>query len=466
MKERPADEAGPTGRSPRRRSLGARLMLATLGFCLLFTVAAAAVQTWSAWRANKAAMEADLALIDRMYAGALAKANWDLDREQIATYAQILSQAPSVGQVRITVRLPVGPPLVFEQVRPGWVQSSVAPVHRSDLRYEPFPGRTEVVGQLRLAGDEAKLWRQLREELAGIFVTQALQSLLLASLVMALFHRLVTVHVRRIARHLERLSPQTLGEPLRLARAERDDDELGLLVTGVNQLQDKLSGHLERQQRFEHELAAHRDRLSELVLERTAELEAVNHRLEQLSRTDALTGLANRRSFDQVKQAEFLRARRNRQPLALLLCDIDYFKRFNDTYGHGEGDACLRAVAEVLRAVVQRGGDLVARIGGEEFAILLPGSGLEAGLAVAARVRAGMAERAIAHAGSEVTPFVTLSMGLALLDEEHDPHFEALFRRADQALYRAKHEGRDRVVAAPPGPPGTPAAPTSTKGPP
>ena len=425
-------------------------MLATLGFCLLFTLAAAAVQTWSAWRAGKAAMEADLALIGRMYGGALAKANWDLDREQIATYAEILSQAPSVGQVRIAVRLSVGPPLVYERVRPGWVQSSVAPAYQTELRYEPFPGRSETVGSLRLAGDEAKLWARLRAELLGIFATQALQSLLLASLVMALFHRLVTVHVRRIARHLTRLTPLTLGQPLRLERPERSDDELGLLVTGVNQLQDNLSDYLQRQQRFEHELAAHRDRLSELVLERTAELEAANRQLEQLSRTDALTGLANRRSFDQVKQAEFQRARRHGQPLTLLLCDIDYFKRFNDTYGHGEGDACLRAVAGVLREVVQRGGDLVARIGGEEFAILLPDSDMDAGLAVAALLRARLAELAIAHAGSEVSPFVTLSMGLASLDAEGDPHFEALFRRADQALYRAKDEGRDRAMPAPP----------------
>ena len=432
----------------RHRSLGKQLMLATLGFCLLFTLAAAAFQTWSAWRAGKQAMEADLALIERMYKGALAKANWDLDRDQIGTYAEILSQAPSVGEVLISVRLPVGPPLVFERTRPGWTASSTTLVHRATLRYEPFPGRSEVVGELVLSGDEDQLKRRLRDALLGIIATQALQSLLLASLVMALFHGLVTVHVRRIARHLAQLTPLTLGRPLVLERAGRSDDELGLLVSGVNELQSNLSDYLERQQRFEHELAAHRDRLSELVLERTTELQTVNRQLEELSRTDALTGLANRRSFDQVKQTEFLRALRNGQPLSLLLCDIDYFKRFNDTYGHAEGDACLRRVAGALREAAHRTGDLVARIGGEEFAILLPGSSTEAGLAVAERVRAAMARLAIAHAGSEVSPHVTLSMGLALLDPATDSQFETMFRRADKALYRAKDSGRDRVLAA------------------
>ena len=424
-------------------------MLATLAFCLLFTMAAAAARTWSAWRAGVRGMEGELALIERMYAGALAKASWDMDRDQVETYATILSQAPSVGRVRISLRLPVGAPVIFERVRADWEPSSVAPVHMAQLTYEPFPGRVEQVGQLVLAGDEAQLWRQLRHELLGIFVAQAVQSLLLASLVMALFHRLVTVHVRRIARHLAQLTPLTLGRPLALDRPERNDDELALLVTGVNQLQNNLSDYLERQQRFEHELAAHRDRLSELVLERTAELQAVNQRLEALSRTDSLTGLANRRSFDQTTLVEFQRARRNGQPLALLLCDIDYFKRYNDTYGHAEGDSCLRKVGGALLAVVQRSGDLAARIGGEEFAILLPGSSAATGLALGERLREALVELAIPHAGSEVSPYVTLSMGLATIDPVADQQFESLFRRADQALYRAKDEGRDRVLSAP-----------------
>lgn len=423
-------------------------MLATLAFCLVFTLAAAALRTWSAWRAGIRSMEADLALIERMYEGALAKASWDMDRDQVETYATILSQAPSVGRVRISLRLPVGAPVVFERVRADWEPSSVAPVHKALLTYEPFPGRTEQVGQLMLSGDEAQLWRQLRHELLGIFVAQALQSLLLASLVMALFHRLVTVHVRRIARHLAQLTPLTLGRTLVLDRPERNDDELALLVTGVNQLQNNLSDYLEQQQRFEHELAAHRDRLSELVLERTAELQTVNQQLEALSRTDSLTGLANRRSFDQTTLIEFQRARRNGQPLALLLCDIDYFKRYNDTYGHAEGDACLRKVGGALLAMVQRSGDMAARIGGEEFAILLPGSSPATGLALAERLREALADLAIPHTTSEVSPHVTLSMGLATLEPGADQQFESLFRRADQALYRAKDEGRDRVLSA------------------
>jgi diguanylate cyclase (GGDEF)-like protein len=435
-------------RSLRPGSLASRLVLATLGFCLVFTMGAVAVRTWSAWRASVSAMASDLAMIERMYQGALAKANWDLDREQVRTYTDILSQAPSVGRVTITLRLPIGPPLVFDRARPGWRPSALAPVRHLPLVYEPFPGGTEPVGELVLAGDERMLWDQLRGELLAIVVAQALQSLLLASLVMLLFNRLVTVHVRRIAHHLAQINPLNLDQRLTLERPSLREDELELLVMGVNELQSNLSDYLQRQQRYEHELAEHRDRLSELVQERTTELEAANLQLETLSRTDALTGLGNRRSFDEVKHMEFLRSRRGGQPLALLLCDIDHFKRFNDTYGHGQGDDCLCRVAKALRQTLQRPGDVVTRIGGEEFAVLLPDTGPEAALGIAQRLRQAVSDLDIAHAGSDTAPHVTLSIGVACLDPAADTTFETLFHRADQALYRAKHDGRNRVAPA------------------
>ncbi len=431
---------------PRSGSLASRLVLATLGFCLVFTLGAVAVRTWSAWRASVTTMASDLAMMESMYKGALAKANWDLDRDQVRTYADILAQAPSVGRVTITLRLPVGPPLVFERARPGWRPSALAPVRHLPLTYEPFPGGSEGVGELTLTGDERLLWDQLRGELLTIVVAQGMQSLLLATLVMLLFNRLVTVHVRRIAHHLAQLTPLNLDRRLELERPVAREDELELLVQGVNALQNNLSDYLERQQRYEDELAEHRDRLTGLVQERTTELEAANEQLRTLSRTDALTGLGNRRAFDEVKQREFLRARRGNAPLALLLCDIDHFKRFNDTYGHSQGDDCLARVAKALRQTLLRPGDVVTRIGGEEFAVLLPETGATAALGIAERLRQATIELDIPHAGSDTAGHVTLSIGAACLDPVADTEFESLFHRADQALYRAKHAGRNQVA--------------------
>lgn len=197
---------------------------------------------------------------------------------------------------------------------------------------------------------------------------------MIAGLIMLLFNRSVTVHVRQIARHLSQLSPTTLERRLHLQRAASRDDELSLLESGINRLQEKLRTYLERQDRAEQALAAHRDRLAELVEERTAELRAANERLHALNRSDPLTGLANRRHFDETKQLEMRRARGQDLPLSVLMCDVDHFKNYNDSYGHAAGDQCLSQIAVLLRGLFNRSGELVTRLGGEEFAVLLPGS--------------------------------------------------------------------------------------------
>lgn len=194
------------------------------------------------------------------------------------------------------------------------------------------------------------------------------------------------------------------------------------------------------------DLAAHRDHLAELVEARTAELRAANRRLEELSRSDPLTGLANRRHFDELKDIEFRRTLRLGQPLSVLMCDLDCFKLYNDTYGHALGDQCLQAVADTLKRVFSRAGELVARIGGEEFAVLLPGADALVARTAAERLRQELAELAIEHSSSPVAAHVTLSIGVAQFEAETMDHFDVLMLRADQALYRAKRQGRDRIA--------------------
>ena len=144
-----------------------------------------------------------------------------------------------------------------------------------------------------------------------------------------------------------------------------------------------------------------------------ARLAQLNQELSVLSQTDALTGLANRRAFDQRLAEEVSRAARHAVPVALLVVDIDHFKAYNDHYGHPAGDACLRQVAAVLRECAGRPIDLVARLGGEEFAVLLPHQGSADAMQVAERCLRAVEAAAIAHAGSPVAPHVTLSVGVA-----------------------------------------------------
>ncbi len=177
--------------------------------------------------------------------------------------------------------------------------------------------------------------------------------------------------------------------------------------------------------------------LEQKVMQRTEEL-------RQMSMKDGLTGIANRRSFDERLAVELRRGMRTGAPLSLLMIDIDHFKQYNDHYGHFEGDDCIKAVAGVLATVVGRGSDLVARYGGEEFAILLPETDAAAAVLVASACLEAIRDLDIAHASSPVAPHVTLSIGLCTLKVSSEEETETLITHADQALYQAKRGGRNQ----------------------
>ncbi|MCJ8207901.1 diguanylate cyclase [Pseudomonas sp. RGM2987] len=440
---------GDTSQQPQTKafsSLGRRLVFATLVFCLVFTLAMVTLRTWLAWESNLSEMNSELALIDQVFQNTLAHAIWEMDRESLNQQVTSVASAAPVGRVVLNILRPGQLPEIIELNRYAAGQSGVAPVLHRQLVAQPYAGAHEKVGELIIEGDNQLLWERLWGEARSIVITQVIQSLLLAGLVMTMFNRLVTVHVVHIARHLGQLAPQTLSRHLKLQRAANRQDELSLLEAQVNELQDNLNAHLARQHSDELAIAASRDQLAELVEARTAELKAANQSLEALSRHDALTGLANRRYFDELKEIEFRRAIRHKTPLAVLMCDVDFFKIYNDTYGHMQGDECLKQIAETLRSVFGRSGEVTARVGGEEFVVVLPNVDAGQACEAAQRVRASLAERELPHSGSQVSPFVTLSIGVAVLDPDTMDHFDQLLQRADQALYRAKHQGRNRVA--------------------
>lgn len=169
--------------------------------------------------------------------------------------------------------------------------------------------------------------------------------------------------------------------------------------------------------------------------------------LQNLAARDALTGIANRRSFDSALHLEWARAQRESQPLSLILADVDYFKRYNDNYGHPQGDECLRQVAGSIASAVYRPADLAARYGGEEFAIIMPNTDAVGALAVAERVGERIRALRLPHAHSEVADHVTLSVGVATQLPVKGNEASLLIGDADKALYAAKHGGRNRVSA-------------------
>ncbi len=181
-------------------------------------------------------------------------------------------------------------------------------------------------------------------------------------------------------------------------------------------------------------------------LEMSRDLASANRELEKLSRQDGLTGIANRRYFDSYLLTEVRRGAREKAPVSLILSDVDHFKAFNDCYGHQAGDDCLRRVAAALSSAGRRPADLAARYGGEEFAMVLPGTALEGAVDVAQAVSRVIGGLAIPHARSAIDQSVTLSQGIVSLVPDKETTCEHLIQHADQALYQAKQQGRNRYV--------------------
>jgi diguanylate cyclase (GGDEF)-like protein len=176
------------------------------------------------------------------------------------------------------------------------------------------------------------------------------------------------------------------------------------------------------------------------------QLAVTAERLREESLTDALTGLANRRSFEQHFGEVLRECARDLRPVAVLMIDIDQFKLYNDAFGHLSGDACLRTIAQILERNIGRTRDMVARIGGEEMAVVMPNADAAGAAIVAERMRAAVRAAEIAHGNAAAYPVVTISIGVAATRDPARATIEQLVLAADKALYRAKWAGRDRVV--------------------
>jgi diguanylate cyclase (GGDEF)-like protein len=205
-------------------------------------------------------------------------------------------------------------------------------------------------------------------------------------------------------------------------------------------LADQVAGAI-HQAELNRRLAATRD----LLARANRDLQMANRELETLARTDPLTGCANRRHFEEVLPLEWRRAARSEGPLCLLLVDVDYFKSLNDSRGHREGDRCLERVARALGVASGRAGDVVARYGGDEFALLLPGLDAAAAAELGERIRAAVEALRLPHGSPPAGPTVTVSVGAASRNPASGGSPEELFEAADRGLAMAKARGRNAV---------------------
>lgn len=239
--------------------------------------------------------------------------------------------------------------------------------------------------------------------------------------------------------------PQTRGIPVIFVTAMEtlEDEAKGLDCGAIDYLTKPISPPIVKARIRNHlELKRKTDLLEAL----TAELKDKNRQLDTLAREDDLTGVANRRHFNEVLAAEVKRANRGRQDLSLIMCDVDYFKKYNDHYGHIAGDRCLKGIGEALHATFRRAGDLSARYGGEEFAVILPETRPETALLLAEQFRHAVMSRAIPHVHSGVSGVVTVSIGVVGAQATGDHDASWFVAEADRALYRSKEGGRNRAT--------------------
>ena len=233
------------------------------------------------------------------------------------------------------------------------------------------------------------------------------------------------------------------------ATTEKDDLQLAFSAGAMDFIKKPLDkvellARVRSALRLKHETARRKARETEL-LEVTRQLQAANERLKNLSFLDGLTGIANRRHFDQVFLQESRRSKREKSHLSLIMLDIDYFKAFNDTYGHLKGDDCLKTIASTLKKTLKRPGDFPARYGGEEFAVVLPNTDDVGAAIIAEELRASIESAGIVHVNSLCADYVTVSLGVVTRLPEQAETPDDLILAADRALYRSKHEGRNRV---------------------
>ncbi|MGK7889015.1 MAG: diguanylate cyclase [Leptolyngbyaceae cyanobacterium] len=234
---------------------------------------------------------------------------------------------------------------------------------------------------------------------------------------------------------------------------DHDQFNLTLLPTTILEIQHLNQGFekMARRLKTAFEMLAKSEReLAEKVKERTQDLENANLQLLQLSRTDALTQITNRGEFDRFLNQEVKRLKRSQQWLSLLLLDIDFFKQYNDFYGHPQGDQCLIQVAEALKQAVKRPMDLAARYGGEEFVVILPETDLTGAIVIAEQIQQTIRQLTIPHDRSKVSEVVTVSIGISCIklcaDNLAEVFPKTFVKQADTALYQAKTQGRDRYV--------------------
>lgn len=421
MKQRSAQHRH---RVSRWQSITTRQAVLTFIVALIISIIGGGVELAQDARLARAEIEQQTNRLMQVAGGTAAEAAFQLNTE----LAEQVIQGLFVGEVvrRAVLRDDFGRIMAADEVamdgEPGplvtWLFGDITDYFIS-LDYDMFgAGPTDPVGELEVQLSLYAIGQDFLDRSVRTFVLGMLKAFVIAALVVAGFHVLITRPLLKIYTAILAVDPQQPGEWPRPKLHSHQRDELGMLVKALHELLSAFQAGLDQ-----------RDEL------------------HQISTIDGLTGIANRRRFDEFLERHWLEGRRTSAHLAVIFIDIDYFKAFNDNYGHAVGDDCLREVSRALSRALPRATDLVARYGGEEFVCVLPHTDMEGALAVARNIQAAIRALAIVHEYSGINDYVTVSMGVAsAVPGEKKGGQDDLLAAADRRLYHAKQTGRNTIV--------------------
>lgn len=379
-------------------------------------------------------IQSELASTERTFYPALSTALWELNAEQLEAIQRGIIGLPTISSLRIVDTS--GREL--NKIEGG----NEAPAFGTSIRHTfpvtyHFGGEDVPLANVTFEASSNVVLKRVELGYRMILISAVIKSAALTLLFVWVFRRILAQPLKQLSDAVESIDIDSLATT-KLDFRQPESNELTKLERAFNHMLARLN---EERNRHEASLTSMNRNLESLVEKRTEELRAANEHLEQLVRTDTLTGAANRRHFIERVNLEIERTRRNGALLSLLMVDLDHFKQINDTWGHAGGDDVLRGFTAVAESHL-RGTDLFARLGGEEFAILLPDTDLAGAAEVARRILSSAAQHPIDSVSGKIR--YSTSIGVATL-RSADLHYEPLLKRADDALYRAKTLGRGRV---------------------
>lgn len=454
-----------------KNSLAVHLLRIIFGSYFVVTLIVTCVQLTADYQNTKSSVQDELMAMDQTFGASLASSMWRFQGDvQKATLTGI-SNLPVVTGVKIEdpqgrLMLALGNIVdgngkqihveadgTRSPVKADFLNAAIA--HRFPILYRDEHEVRHDIGSWTVYSSRHVVVKKVAYGFTLILINSIIKTVVLWFIFLYVFRRWLGVPITRLStfvREQDLNQPHT-GESIDLPPGKRH--ELHFLADAINAMLASLKKHMAQNRTLYVQLEQEKESLRSLnkslelrIAERTRDLAQANEQLKSLSLTDALTGIPNRRCFDQTLEQEWRRCARNGRPLTVALFDVDWFKHYNDYYGHIAGDEVLRQVAGMLQQTIGRAGDTVARYGGEEFALIASDTDAESGLNVVHRMCDAVFSLHLPHSLSAFGR-ITVSVGMAsCVPSQHDGGINALLQAADTALYRAKMAGRNQVLVA------------------